>query len=180
MKRCALVSLILFSVTICSGQVYMTKNGNIKLSSDTPLETIRAVNKDVEAAVDLKNRNIAFSLPLKSFVFRKSLMQEHFNENYVESDKYPRSTFSGSFGETVPKGQDGSFPVKVKGRLTLHGVTRDVEIPGTFVRKGNVLTGTANFKLNPTDYKIKIPFIVREKIEKETSIEVNIVLNQKQ
>jgi len=180
MKRCALVSLILFSVTFCFGQVYMTRNGNIKLSSDTPLESIRAENKDVEAAIDLNNRNIAFSLPLKSFVFTRSLMQEHFNEKYVESDKYPRSTFSGSFGETIPKGQDGSYPVKVRGKLTLHGVTRDVEIPGTFVRKGNVLTGTANFKLNPTDYKIRIPYIVRDKIEKETAIEVNIECNQKQ
>ncbi|HTE08672.1 MAG TPA: YceI family protein [Flavitalea sp.] len=158
----------------------MTRNGNIKLSSDTPLESIRAENKDVEAAIDLNNRNIAFSLPLKSFVFTRSLMQEHFNEKYVESDKYPRSTFSGSFGETIPKGQDGSYPVKVRGKLTLHGVTRDVEIPGTFVRKGNVLTGTANFKLNPTDYKIRIPYIVRDKIEKETAIEVNIECNQKQ
>jgi polyisoprenoid-binding protein YceI len=158
----------------------MTKNGNIKLSSDTPLESIRAENKDVQAAVDLNNRNIAFSLPLKSFVFTKSLMQEHFNENYVESDKYPRSTFSGSFAETIPKGQDGTFQVRVRGKLTLHGVTREVEVPGTFVRKGSVLTGTANFKLNPTDYNIKIPFIVREKIEKETAIQVNIVLNQKQ
>jgi polyisoprenoid-binding protein YceI len=180
MKRCAFVLLTLFSVSFCFGQVYMTRNGNIKLSSDTPLESIRAENKDVEAAIDLKNRNIAFSLPLKSFKFTRSLMQEHFNEKYVESDKYPRSTFSGSFGETIPKGQDGSYPVKVRGKLTLHGVTRDVEIPGTFVRKGNVLTGTANFKLNPTDYKIRIPYIVRDKIEKETAIQVNIVCNQKQ
>ncbi len=179
MKRCVMFSLILFSATIGFGQIYMTRNGNIKLSSDTPLESIHAENQDVEAAVDLNNRNIAFSLPLKSFVFTRSLMQEHFNENYVESDKYPRSTFSGSFGETIPKGQDGSFAVKVRGKLTLHGVTRDLEIPGTFVRKANVLTGTANFKLNPTDYNIRIPFIVRDKIEKETAIQVNIVCNQK-
>lgn len=179
MKSLVLLGLLITSAVTTFSQIYVTRNGNILLLSDTPLESIHAENKEVEAAVDLTHRNIAFSLPLKSFVFKRSLMQEHFNENYVESDKYPKSTFSGSFAEAIPEGKDGSFPVKVKGKLTLHGVTKEVEVPGTFVRKGNMLTGTANFKLNPTDYNISIPFIVRDKIEKETTIQVKIDCTQK-
>jgi polyisoprenoid-binding protein YceI len=179
MKRFVLISLLLGAAVTGFGQIYVTRNGNILLLSDTPLESIHAENKEVEAAVDVTHRNIAFSLPLKSFVFKRALMQEHFNENYVESDKYPTSTFSGSFAETIPPGKDGSFPVKIHGKLTLHGVTKELDVPGTLVRKGNMLTGTADFKLNPTDYNISIPFIVRDKIEKETSIKVKIDCIQK-
>jgi polyisoprenoid-binding protein YceI len=80
---------------------------------------------------------------MKQFIFPKKLMQEHFNENYVESDKYPKATFSGSYKEDVPFDKDGTYPVNVTGKLTIHGVTKDVQVPATLTVQGNTITGTA-------------------------------------
>ena len=99
-------------------------------------------------------------------------MQQHFNENYVESDKYPKATFSGAYTDLADLSKEGSYSVTVNGKLTIHGVTKDVQIPATITVKGGLITGTTTFKLNPKDYNIEIPFIVRDKIEKENTVKV--------
>lgn len=126
------------------------------------------------AVIDGAKKNIAFSLLMKQFVFPKSLMQEHFNENYAESDKFPKATFSGSYAENVDFTKEGVYQLKVNGKLTIHGVTREVQLPATIVVKNGSITGTSTFKLNPTDYEIDIPFIVRDKIEKENTVKVQV------
>jgi len=101
-------------------------------------------------------------------------MQEHFNENYVESDKYPKATFSGSYTGDVPVGKDGTYKVTVKGNLSLHNVTKVVEFPATIEVKNGHLIGLSDFKLKPEDFNITIPSLVRDKIDKEISVKVNI------
>lgn len=168
---------IVFLAAICAparGQLYSTMDGEISFHSHTFLEDVDAVNKKVSAVIDPVRKNIAFSLAMKNFQFKKKLMQEHFNENYVESDKYPGATFNGSFTGDFNKDRDGVYPVTVKGNLKIHGVTKMVEAPGTLTVKNGSIFGVSQFKLNPTDYNIDIPFIVREKIEKENTINVNI------
>jgi len=155
-------------------QVYLTRTGFIGFYSKTPLEDIKAENNQVFAAIDPGKKTLAFSLLLRGFVFTKQLMQEHFNENYVESDRYPKATFSGSYNGDVPLDKDGVYKVTVKGNLSLHNVTRPIEAPATIEVKGGRLLGQAAFKVKPEDFNITIPSIVREKIEREMKVNVRI------
>lgn len=175
MKKLIIITILILICRASSvSQLMMSKNGEISFHSHTFLENIDAVNKYVLAVLDAGKKNIAFSLLMKQFVFPKKLMQEHFNENYVESDKYPKATFSGIFSENINLEKDGIYPVNVRGKLTIHGVTRELTVPATLTVKGGIIKGEAMFKLNPADYNIDIPFIVREKIEKENTVKVNI------
>lgn len=167
-----LLLVLTFGAAQLHSQLLMTKNAAISFHSHTFLENIDAVNNYVMAVIDIGKKNIAFSALMKQFDFPKKLMQQHFNENYVESDKFPKATFSGSYAESVDLTINGNYPVKVKGKLTIHGITREVVIPAMLSVKNGVLSGDATFKLNPTDYNIEIPFIVREKIEKENTVNV--------
>ena len=155
-------------------QLYSTRTGFIGFYSKTPLEDIKAENNQVYAIIDGGKKNIAFSLLVKGFIFAKELMQEHFNENYVESDKYPKANFTGSYTGDVPLNKDGSYKVTVKGNLNLHNVTKMIEVPATIEVKNGHLVGQADFKLKPEDFNITIPSLVRDKIDKEISVKINI------
>ena len=162
-------------VTLCAyAQLMMTKTATISFHSHTLLEDIDAVNNNVLAVLDVGKKQLAFSCLMKQFSFKKKLMQEHFNENYVESDKYPKATFSGTFTEEISFDKAGSYQLNVKGKLNIHGVTKEINVPATIVIKDKNVTGSTTFKLNPTDYNISIPFIVRDKIEKENTVKVNV------
>ncbi|HLZ89976.1 MAG TPA: YceI family protein [Puia sp.] len=155
-------------------QLYSTRTGFIGFYSKTSLEDIIAENNQVYAIIDGGKKNLAFSLLVKGFIFRKELMQEHFNENYVESDKYPKANFAGAYTGDVPLNKDGSYNVTVKGNLTLHNVTKSVETPATIEVKNGHLLGQAEFKLKPEDFNINIPSLVRDKIDKAITVKVNI------
>jgi polyisoprenoid-binding protein YceI len=170
----SVAALLMLIYTNAHSQVYMTRTGFIGFYSKMPLEDIRAENNQVFAAIDTDKKNIAFSLLLRGFVFTKELMQEHFNENYVESDRYPKATFSGSFTGDVDLTKDGVYRVMVKGNLNLHNVTHPLEAPGTIEVKGGKLLGQAEFKVRPEDYNITIPSLVRDKIAQEMRVNVKI------
>jgi YceI-like domain len=158
-------------------QQYMTRNGFIGFYSQTPLEDIKAENNQVYAIIDAGKKNLAFTLLLKGFIFRKELMQEHFNENYVESDKYPKASFSGAYSGDVLLNKDGVYKIVVKGNLTLHNVSKNLEIPATLeVNQGKIL-GRSSFTLKPEDFNIIIPSLVRDKIAKEITVQVQIDCN---
>jgi len=112
---------------------------------------------------------------MKAFTFERALMQEHFNETYVESDKYPTTIFKGVISKSSSYSliKDGIYPVNVKGKLTLHGETRDVETTGKItVAKGKV-TATANFSVLLSDYKVNVPSLVSDKVSKTAKINVS-------
>lgn len=165
--------LLLMATSAATAQIYMSRNGFIGFYSKTPLEDIRAENKQVYSVVDAGKKNLAFSLLVKGFTFTKQLMQEHFNENYIESDTYPKSSFVGSYIGDVDLSKNGKYPVQARGQLTLHGVTKTIDVPAIIeVNNGKVLT-TSNFKLNPSDFNIKIPSVVREKIAQQIDVKVS-------
>jgi polyisoprenoid-binding protein YceI len=167
----AVILFVLFTPSLFA-QLHMTKKATVSFHSHTWLEDVDAVNDNSSAVIDLGKKDIAFTMQLKEFTFAKKLMQEHFNENYVESDKYPKSTFNGSYTGNVDITKNGSYPITVKGKITLHGVTKDIEVPATLIVNNGVLTGASSFKLNPKDFNISIPFVVRDKIEKENTVEI--------
>lgn len=155
-------------------QLYSTRSGFVGFYSKTAMEDIQGENNQVYAIIDAGKKNLAFAALLKGFIFPKELMQEHFNENYVESDKYPKASFTGAYSGDVALDKDGVYKVVVTGNLTLHNVTRPVQTPATLEVKGGHLIGHAEFKVKPEDFNISIPSVVRDKIDKEMTVKVNI------
>jgi hypothetical protein len=171
------MALIHSSAAYC--QLYSTRAGFVGFYSKTALEDIRGENNQVYAIVDAGKKNLAFAALLKGFIFPKELMQEHFNENYVESDKYPKATFSGAYTGEVTLDKDGLYKVTVKGNLTLHNVTKPIETSATLEVKTGHLIGVADFKVKPEDFNISIPAVVRDKVDKEIEVKVNIDCSSK-
>lgn len=168
------IGCCVLAISSASAQVYITRTGVINFFSKTPMEDIKAENNQVYAAIDLSRKTMAFSMLMKSFLFRKELMQEHFNENYVESDRYPKSTFKGTFTGDVDPQKPGVYNVEAQGVITLHGVEKSINAPATIEITGDGLTGTARFNLLPQDFNITIPGIVRDKIAKQIDVQVKI------
>jgi polyisoprenoid-binding protein YceI len=171
--------LALFRPAGAYSQLYSTRTGFIGFYSKTALEDIKAENNQVYAVVDAAKKNLALAVLLKGFIFTKELMQEHFNENYVESDKYPKATFTGAYTGDLNVGKDGAYKVMVKGSLTLHNVTKPIETEATFEVQRGQLLGKTEFKVRPEDFNISIPSIVRDKIDKEITVKVNIDCSSK-
>lgn len=175
---------LLFLLFICTGlntnaQLYITKTGFTGFYSKTPLEDIKAENNQVVAMIDIDKKQLAFSMLLKSFTFRKELMQDHFNENYVESDKYPRAAFKGSFTGTVDPQKQQVYNIQVEGTVSLHGVDKKISVPATIEMRNGVLTGMAKFQLVPQDFNIRIPSLVSDKIAKVIDVEIKVECNPK-
>lgn len=171
--------IMVFTATAYS-QRYITKTGHIKFYSDSPLEKIEANNRQVKAIIDVTTGDFIFTVLMKSFEFEKALMQEHFNENYVESDKFPNATFLGkviNIKELDVK-KEGVYDVTIEGKLTIHGITRYIKEKGTFGVNGDKLTGKATFMVLLNDYDIKIPAAVTKNISKSIEISVNVILDK--
>ncbi|WP_245318814.1 YceI family protein [Hymenobacter elongatus] len=155
---------------------FMTKVGRVTFFSTSIIEDIEARNTSAAAVLDLSTSQLAFSVPVKEFLFKRTLMQEHFNENYMESTKFPRATFTGHFVglDAAALATPGSHIVKVEGDLTLHGVTHHMTVPGTLELKNGQLMAFALFSVAPADYNIEVPLLVRENIAKIVSIRVGL------
>ena len=174
----ALLCLLTLTLAVKAQDKFFTKSGKIEFSSKAPMEDIEAHNRSVTTVLDTKTGNLQLSLQMKGFEFAKALMQEHFNEDFVESDKYPKAEFRGSIvnNSDVNYMRDGDYPIKVKGALTLHGVTREVESDGRIMVKEGKLLSTSDFAVQIGDYNISIPSLVREKVSKTVTIKVDCVL----
>lgn len=168
-------SLTLLFAATGWGQQYFTREGKISFYSETPVEKIEAQNAKASSVWDAATGKMEFAVLIKGFQFEKALMQEHFNENYMESSKFPKATFKGAIVDAskVNLKADGVYPVTVKGDLTIHGVTKAVETQGKITVKGGAVSAVSTFEVTPEDYGIAIPALVRDKIAKIVRIEVN-------
>jgi polyisoprenoid-binding protein YceI len=153
---------------------FFTRTGTISFFSATPVEDISATNQRVAAAVDVTTGQLAFTVPMQDFQFPKKLMQTHFNENYVESEKYPKASFSGRLVGFAPAAlaSAGPQPAVAEGDLTIHGVKRHLRVPGTLEKQGNRLLVNAKFAIETADYNIEIPMLVRGHIAKTVDVTV--------
>jgi polyisoprenoid-binding protein YceI len=174
MKIISFFIILLLSLQSVSSQKLVSRNSHIWFSASTPLESIVAHNRQAVSILDPAAGTIAFNLLVKSFEFKVALMQEHFNENYLESDKYPKSTFNGKISNNadINYKKDGTYKADVSGDITIHNVTRPVTSTGTIEVKNGVVTAIAKFIVKPADYNIAIPSVVENKIAKE--VEVNV------
>lgn len=168
----AIASLVL--VHSGTAQKYYTKNGSISFFSSTSMEDIKADNNQVMSVLNAQTGDMQFSVIVKSFHFKKALMEEHFNENYMESDKFPKSEFKGKVDNinAVNFSKDGTYPVTVSGNMTIHGVTKKVQTKGTVKVAGKSITLNSQFNVKPADYGIKIPSVAAGKIA--SSIQVTV------
>jgi len=172
---------ILLIAGICNLQAqdrFYTKSGQISFFSRAPLESIEAGNKNVTCVLDRKTGQLQFVVLMKGFEFKKALMQEHFNENYVESSKFPKAEFKGQIlnNSDINYKQDGTYQANVKGKLSIHGETKEIESAGTVTIKDGKISATSDFKILLSDYKITIPALVKDKVSNSVSITVNCTL----
>lgn len=174
------ICLFLIAGTASSQDKYFTKAGKINFDATAPSspENINAINKSSICVMDIKTGNIQFSMLMKGFEFERALMQEHFNENYVESNKFPKAEFKGLIinNTAVNYAKDGVYPVKVKGKLTMHGETKDVETDGKLTIKGGKISAIAEFVVSLSDYKVSVPQLVADKVSKTAKISVDCLL----
>jgi polyisoprenoid-binding protein YceI len=159
-------------------QKIFTRDGIISFDATTPLDEIKATSKGVNAIIDLASGKMEILVLVKGFHFKRDLMEQHFNENYMESGKFPKANFVGELvnPKSLDLKKDGTYSLDLKGKLTMHGVTRDVSSKANFVVKGGLATAKTDFKVLVADYNIQIPSVVKDKIAKEAKISVNLNL----
>ncbi len=173
MKHISIILLATMSIFIQAGQgLYVCKNANISLYSKAPIEDIEAKSSTGTSVFNAATGDLAFSVQIRSFVFPKSLMQEHFNENYMESDKYPQATFKGKITEHPDLTKDGTYPVTATGDLTVHGVTQNRTITGKITVAGGTISLTSEFMVKCADHKITIPQLVFHNIAESIRLQV--------
>jgi polyisoprenoid-binding protein YceI len=154
-------------------EVQTSKAINISFYSSAPLEDIEAKTSNGTSVITTSKNSFFFLVPIKSFTFKSSLMQEHFNENYMESEKFPDARFTGKINEEIDWKKDGVYNVTVTGKLTVHGVDKDRTIPGTITIKNGVVSINAKFDISCKDHNIKIPSMMAEKIAEVVAVTIS-------
>lgn len=168
-----LVGLLFFQVYGFS-QRFEVKSGNITFFSDAPIEDIEAVSTKLSSLFDKPSGKLAFSVPIREFRFDKKLMQQHFNDKYMESAKFPVATFSGDLAG-YDQSLTGMQQVTARGELSIHGVRKRVEIPGTITVKPDEVIVDATFVVALKDYNIEIPQLLWQNIAEEIKVTVSVV-----
>jgi YceI-like domain len=174
MKKSILVLAFFFCLVNVgfSQDVQSCKTVNIQFFASGPLEDIEAKTQNGTSVLTTTKNEFFFMVPIKSFTFKSSLMQEHFNENYMESEKFPDARFQGKINESVDWKKDGNYDVTVSGKLTIHGVERERTIPGKVIIKNGVISINSSFDVSCKEHNIKIPSMMTEKIAEISKVTV--------
>lgn len=162
-----------------SAQKYITREGVCDIFSETSFFTIEATNMKVASILDAENGEIVASTLMRSFKYQEALVEEHFNENYMESHLYPKGIFKGkiaNFSE-VDLSKDGTYPITIEGELTFHGQTNALTTPGELVVRGETITGTTGFEVSLSAYKIKVEEKYKDRIRDEIRIDLHFEYN---
>jgi hypothetical protein len=176
--KAIVLSIFMMATCLANGQDrLLCRNASVKFFSKMPLENIEAVNNQGLSVIDLKTGNIEFSVLLKGFIFPNALMQEHFNENYVESSKYPRAYFKGVIqsNPVIDLNKNADYNFTVKGAMQLHGQSKEMSTMAQLHVKEGKVTGESIFDIVLEDYAIEIPKLVKDKIAKKISINVKAI-----
>ncbi len=167
--------LVLVLPLCVQAQKYISEKSTVTFFSKATIEDIAARNEKAMGMLDLSSGDIAFSVPIKDFIFEKALMQEHFNEKYMESDKYPKGSFQGKLtGYSADAA--GAQPARAQGKMSIHGVTKDIDISGTFEKKDDRYVLAAKFIITLEDYKVKRPQILWSNIAESVEVTIEFTL----
>ena len=176
MKRLLFVVLWFANALFANAQeILVDRNTKISFFSAAPIENISASSSHAFSAVNIKKKTVYFKVPVKSFQFRKALMQEHFNENYLESDRYPYAEFTGELITDSDLTKTGAYTVTVQGTLSLHGVSRQYKESALLVVGPGETTASCHFKIKLEDHKIDRPTLVFQNIAEIIDVKVSAV-----
>jgi hypothetical protein len=172
-----LLATIVMLFTLCQvgifaqDDMFFTDKGSISFASDAPLEVIKAASEKLAGIINLGDRTFTFSIPMNSFNgFNSALQRTHFNENYLESEKYPKSTFNGKIIEETDFTVPGEYRIRAKGKFNIHGIEMDRIIRSTLTVRNNEIFVKSEFTVLLEDHDIKIPSIVQQKLAEEISV----------
>ena len=173
-----LVGCIVFAFGITSlfaQEKYFSKTATVMFHSDSKMEKIEGTNSKASTVIDATSGKMEFAVLVNAFQFDKSLMQEHFNENYLESTKYPKATFKGSIenNAAVKYTTNGTYKINVKGDLTVHGVTKQVNFPAELKIDDKGIHAFSKFSILCSDYNVSIPALVKDKLSNKIDITIN-------
>jgi len=177
-------TLILLLIGVSSfsfdNTIYYTNNGKVSFVSNAPLEIIRASSGKLAGILNIADKEFVFSVPMKSFEgFNSPLQKIHFNENYIESEKYPDATFKGKIIEDIDFKEPGSYKVRAKGKFSIHGKENPMTIKCDFeVTKTEIQISSA-FTVMLKDHDIEIPTVVNQKLAEKIDVNVKIILKPK-
>ena len=178
MKKIILIQLLLLTAIAVAQDKIITKNGKVTFEATVPaFEEVKAKNEGVTCVINTQTGDIASLILVKGFRFKVALMEEHFNENYIESDKYPKATFKGKIDNfDVSKLTANGKDFTVKGKLELHGKSKDISITANIKKTANGVTLTSDFFINTDDYGIEIPSVVSKKVAKKVAVNLDFTM----
>lgn len=182
MKKAGLWTMglaLLATIQLSAQEKFYTKTGKISFFSSTAIEDISAVNRSVVCLLNSSSGDIQFAVLIKGFEFKKALMQEHFNAEYLESDKFPKAEFKGLVADnsSVNYKTNGTYPVIVKGKLSIHGVSKDVESSGNITVKDGKVLANSSFNVSIDDYQITVPSLYKDNISKTIKVTIECSLD---
>ena len=174
MKKINLL-VVLFAVHLATfaQPIYLSKTGEASFFSETPLENIDAHSKIVTSVLNTTSKEVVFKIKVRTFKFEKALMEEHFNEKYLESDKYSDATFIGKINETIDFTKDGVYQITATGKLNIHGIAKDRTEKGTLTIKNGQISISASFIVTLKDFKIEVPQLVMQNIAETIAVKVS-------
>jgi polyisoprenoid-binding protein YceI len=172
-----LVLAVLFSgiFTAVSAQKYITKTGKIEIFSETPVFVIDGVNKKVASILNIENGDVVASTLVRSFRFEEALVEEHFNENYLEPNKFPKSIFKGKIADfaKLDLTKNGTHDIKIEGKLTIHGQTREISEPAKLIVKDGVITASSEFDVSLENYGVEIERAYKHAIKDAVTLKLH-------
>jgi hypothetical protein len=181
MKRIAILisimTLNISSLLAQGGNIFSTTSGKISFQSDAPFELIKASSKDLKGLLDVSKKTFAFKVRMETFEgFNSALQREHFNENYIESDKFPEASFDGKIIEDVDLTKEGTYTVRAKGNFSIHGVSQERIIKSDVVVKDGKINIHSTFSVLLSDHNIPIPKVVKDKLSEDIKVDVTTTL----
>ena len=173
--RSVITIVLLLSTQLIFGQKYFSKTGKITFHSDASMEQIDATNTSASTVIDVATGSMEWAVLIQGFKFEKSLMQDHFNENYMESATFPKAKFKGKIenASAINFSKDGVYNVTVSGQLEMHGVTKPVTTQGIITVKSGVVSAKSKLTVLLADYGIEIPKMVENNISKSVDISIS-------
>ena len=171
-----LIALFVLITGKSFGQLYATKSGETSFFSETPVENITATNKTVGVILNTATNDLVVSMKMTAFDFPNKLMQEHFNENYMESEKFPVGTFKGKLVDKIDFTKNGTFDVTAKGQLTIHGIVQNRDLKGKLTIENQKITLVCAFDVKLVDHKIEVPKLVFSKIAELIAVKTKFTL----
>tara|TARA_B110000285_G_C15085064_1_gene595714 strand:+ start:1007 stop:1549 length:543 start_codon:yes stop_codon:yes gene_type:complete len=176
MKKITLLIAIACFTLGTHAQKYKFKSSTVKFESEAPKENIEATNKKAKGIIDFTGNKFSIKVPITGFIFNNQLMQEHFNEKYLESESIPYATYKGSISGDYDLTKDGMYRVVTKGTISIHGVEKDIEIPSTIKVKGGNIFFSSTFNVEPKGFEIKISSGKSDNIANSIKVLITVAL----